>query len=1514
MSGDSGRGTHRGAGLVATVAVAEYAEPARPGGRTVLSHVEGVRERFADLARDRLGFGRRMRLDGTGTTREALWAGLDAFRADGARRKILYWTGHGVDRGDSGYYLACSDTWASGAFDAEHAVPVTELVDRLLDAAEEADTLLVVDACSAHGHLPRALEAALSKDRSRVRRAYRERTRGFVVVGTSGVGRVVPEGRWVEWLEQVLGDPGLRMRDEARPLDPSALYLPVEYLLEGLDAAAAASGLDEPEERPGSVEVRSLPNSFLRNPYYAEAGEVRGTALLTADDPYPWLRAEHFGLEDGGELERSFTGRHGPLSRVVRWLETCRQGLLAVTGPAGCGKTALLGRLALMSVPRKCDRLDPPPPWQIRPRPGSVHALMSCRGQSLSTLTRAVWKVLGAFDGMPRVPAGAVTCEQLLSATAVLVGRAGALNLVFDALDEALPEQSHEIARHLLNPLARTAGVKVVVGTRPQPRQQSAYREPDESLLETLDRTAHPLVLDEDEGTERDIADMVEAVLARPGSPYAARGAQADRAAAAVRVAEESGRLFLIARLFAAELARRAERVPEDRLAAHIRAGGAGLRDRLAQEVAQLGARGVVRVAEFVRPLALVQGRGLSLSGERDRELWLRAANALRDDGTRELAPGQLRSAVTAATGSLVSVQPEPEGQASYALAHPGYGAYLLESAGIGADDGHRRIVRALRAGERGRWADCHPYTRRHLGAHAAQAGQGLLEGLFDDPEFLVHTDPDVLLPLTTGLLRVCEGAALYARVADVFRFRDGVRERRALLLATAFVSHRDTLYPRLLGVPGFAALPWREVWSDAPPEGIEVRWPAPLGGARALSWTAAGRGRSVSVGGQGEIVVQDADTGKRLLTRRTGDGPGPGGRREALTEVRELGEGAHRVTAARDSRAVYFWVGPERLPSQVYRWGGAPHGLALERCGGADVAVVADGRLTWSWCWPYRGRPADGSLAEVSPAPAGRIALCRLGGRGFLLLADRRTTLRELLPRARGGGPLLGRAWPLADGGRPVYAAAALTDPETEGADGTEEGGADGGTVGAEGGPGAWLAAADGVSVTVWRLSLPGSGDEDGAPHREALPPLSSNARGLALGRLGGRPVIALHEGGSIRVRGLRDDTLECVFPLRSQRDPEALAFDPGGSGLVAVGDGPDVRLLDVASAVRAGSRGRRRDHHERPVPALAAGPRPDSPLLLCRAWGREVVVGTVGGRTQPVEPVTLRHDEPVTAVRAVWDGTRWAVAVAAGRQVRLWRLSPDLTECHGTAPAGLGGDPRSRVPSLGLTADGAGLSLFAPAGGTILCRRMSTAAGAPDGWGPERTVRAGLLVCGLTARTLGDGGTWVAADLGERLVLWRATADGLVRAGTTGLLRPTAPVVLGEHTEDGESVPLLAWAEEGTVKVTEWAGGRWRTESVSVGTARVSALAFTGSGRRPLLLVAGGARPLAVWDVRRGDWVPEAAVPYRGPDVTAVESVPDGEEAVTVALQSSQRCDVLRLRTGGAPSVPTRRRTPRL
>lgn len=102
--------------LVGTVAVPEYTHP-DPAERQRLNRPQlvEVRDRFTRTVRERLGFRATLRADRRGATRQELWAGLEEFLTDGAEQKILYWTGHGVQRRDEGYFLACADSWGSGS-------------------------------------------------------------------------------------------------------------------------------------------------------------------------------------------------------------------------------------------------------------------------------------------------------------------------------------------------------------------------------------------------------------------------------------------------------------------------------------------------------------------------------------------------------------------------------------------------------------------------------------------------------------------------------------------------------------------------------------------------------------------------------------------------------------------------------------------------------------------------------------------------------------------------------------------------------------------------------------------------------------------------------------------------------------------------------------------------------------------------------------------------------------------------------------------------------------------------------------------------------------------------------------------------------------------------------------------------------------------------------------------------------------------------------------------------------
>ncbi len=127
--------------------------------------------------------------------------------------------------------------------------------------------------------------------------------------------------------------------------------------------------------------------------------------------------------------------------------------------------------------------------------------------------------------------------------------------------------------------------------------------------------------------------------------------------------------------------------------------------------------------------------------------------------------------------------------------------------------------------------------------------------------DFLLRTNPDVMLPLAAGLALDCDGAALYGRVAGAFPRASGrvseevLLRRRALLSATAFVSHREGDVPDAAPPGRFPALGGVLDGRAARPPGGVARRP---GGARALSWRAgagpagSSRADTLTAGGLG--------------------------------------------------------------------------------------------------------------------------------------------------------------------------------------------------------------------------------------------------------------------------------------------------------------------------------------------------------------------------------------------------------------------------------------------------------------------------------------------------------------------------------------------------------------------------------------------------------------------------------------------------------------------------------------
>lgn len=100
-----------------------------------------------------------------------------------------------------------------------------------------------------------------------------------------------------------------------------------------------------------------------------------------------------------------FSGRRRVLGEITEWLEARRPGLFLVTGSAGSGKSAVLGRIATLSDPEhRADILahNPLIPEDPDPGEGSVDVALHLRGFTVQQLAEAIARRLSL--PVPRPP------------------------------------------------------------------------------------------------------------------------------------------------------------------------------------------------------------------------------------------------------------------------------------------------------------------------------------------------------------------------------------------------------------------------------------------------------------------------------------------------------------------------------------------------------------------------------------------------------------------------------------------------------------------------------------------------------------------------------------------------------------------------------------------------------------------------------------------------------------------------------------------------------------------------------------------------------------------------------------------------------------------------------------------------------------------------------------------------------------------------------------------------------
>lgn len=469
---------------------------------------------------------------------------------------------------------------------------------------------------------------------------------------------------------------------------------------------------------------------------------------MTAADSITWLEGD--ALQD----EWLFTGRHAVLAQILDWLREGEPGGFVVTGSAGSGKSAVVERLVALSQPmRRQVILEHAPLGLGDPDPGldAIDASVHLRGMGAHDLATALADRL-------QLPAPE-SCWQLVEAVAAMPYSPV---LVFDGLDEAIPEQATKIVTDLLVPLSVLASV--LLATRQQefgwhqpPGQESAAQ-----LRELFGGNAPVIDLDAEVDTGHDIERYLTRRLHSAG--------RADLVPRVVPVlvrkatAQQGG--FLYARTVISQIVR-------ETIDVHAQAWEGQLAETTIEALEHdLTSRIRVRdgrelpgaARDLLRALAWGMGRGLPRQG-----LWEAAATALSPDSVEYHAADL--DWVLEHYGCYIVEDSSPgedgsDGEALYRLSHRTFAEHLIATspdvAGCTAGQALAEALVAFAQQEAtqaemtqvetrhgGAMKLYSPYLQHHLPRHAAQGGPAGIAAL----RRFAEADPEFFLPGLAGVL-----------------------------------------------------------------------------------------------------------------------------------------------------------------------------------------------------------------------------------------------------------------------------------------------------------------------------------------------------------------------------------------------------------------------------------------------------------------------------------------------------------------------------------------------------------------------------------------------------------------------------------------------------------------------------------------------------------------------------------------------------------------------------------------
>ncbi|MEU2058030.1 caspase family protein [Streptomyces bungoensis] len=778
--------------LIAT-AVTKYTEcPA--WDRPELAEARG---RIVDLFSQQLGYEHRTEL-GLNPTRDQLKNRLRAFCKSSDRREddllAVYVSCHGevLDRiGEHVLYMADTDPG-----DVSHtALRTVDLARVTLLDTKIRRLLLILDTCYSGQGGNELAAAALDQVDAGWGKAPGA---GLLVISSAQPHEQAMAGAFPRLFSEAVGNWATGGRE------PQALPVPT-----------VVQAMNDNRTRPGHQRISytavgltgELP-PFLANPRHStrlihigqHAAELAAQARLR-DTELPTLLLERAKASHGGRTDEWwFCGRHSALTAITDWIgrpaPDRHPAALVVTGAPGSGKTAVLGLIAALCHPERSDTVPKLhlglAPHMI-PAKGSLDTALYAQGLTDSDVLRGLAAAVKVRADTPDALLAALEASHNTRPFTALI----------DALDEAATPET--LCSDVLRPLIEKSRgrLRFLLGLRPHLVGALGLR------YKNTDDREPAIDLDAPRYADREalLAYTVRSLLdSHPRSPYRLNRTALGPVAEAVT--DAAGDSFLVARITAGTLAAADHAAdPQDPkwISALPRHAGQAMREDLTR---RLG-RDAERAADLLRPLAFAAGQGLPWE-----DIWAALARAVsgRDYTDDDLL--WLRHAA----GSYV-VEATESGHSAYRLHHQALAEHLCE--GTNPQAVHAAFTDTLitrvpyRIDGTRNWSLAHPYTLRHLPYHAAAAHR--LDEVVTDPGFLVHADPDVLVPA----LRTVRSSEAQA-AATVYRASLD-QHRRAAPAVRHYVLARDAARHRFPGLhePLVERLPpgsWKPRWATAGP------------------------------------------------------------------------------------------------------------------------------------------------------------------------------------------------------------------------------------------------------------------------------------------------------------------------------------------------------------------------------------------------------------------------------------------------------------------------------------------------------------------------------------------------------------------------------------------------------------------------------------------------------------------------------------------------------------------------